>query len=126
MESFKKWMSVEEAKELVVTNTNKIADMIESFNVVHDKLYTPTIEGADEKLTELCYQTAHAMYGDELPELIKARLERELGSIIKHGFGVIYYIAHRLVKKSNDDGYLVGSRGSVGSSFVATMPALSL
>ena len=125
MESFKKWMSVEEAKELVVTNTNKIADMIESFNVVHDKLYTPTIEGADEKLTELCYQTAHAMYGDELPELIKARLERELGSIIKHGFGVIYYIAHRLVKKSNDDGYLVGSRGSVGSSFVATMSGIT-
>lgn len=125
MESFKQWMSEEEAKEIVITNTNIIADMIESFNVVHDKLYTPTIDGADEKLTELCYQTAHDMYGDELPELIKARLERELGSIIKHGFGVIYYIAHKLVKKSNDDGYLVGSRGSVGSSFVATMSGIT-
>ena len=111
--------------DVLPKTVKKIADMIETFNVVHDKLYTPTIEGADEKLTELCYQTAHAMYGDELPELIAARLERELGSIIKHGFGVIYYIAHKLVKKSNDDGYIVGSRGSVGSSFVANMTGIT-
>lgn len=125
MASFEAWMSHEEAYQLVVTNTNKIAAEIESFNVVHDKLYTPTIEGADEKLTELCYQTAHDWYGEVLPEIVEKRLERELGSIIKHGFGVIYYIAHRLVKKSNDDGYLVGSRGSVGSSFVATMSQIT-
>lgn len=123
--SFSAWMEPEEAFEYVVTNTNRIADMVESFNVVHDKLYTPTIDGADENLTQLCYQTAHQMYGEKLPEIVEKRLERELGSIIKHGFGVIYYIAHRLVKKSNEDGYLVGSRGSVGSSFVATMSGIT-
>lgn len=123
--SFEAWMSKEEAYEYVVQNTNKIADMVETFNVVHDKLYTPTIDGADENLTKLCYETAHAMYGQKLPEIVEKRLERELGSIIKHGFGVIYYIAHRLVKKSNEDGYLVGSRGSVGSSFVATMSGIT-
>lgn len=123
--SFEGWLSKEEAYTYVVTNTNKIADMVETFNVVHDKLYTPTIDGADENLTTLCYQTAHQMYGEKLPEIVEKRLERELGSIIKHGFGVIYYIAHRLVKKSNEDGYLVGSRGSVGSSFVATMSGIT-
>lgn len=125
MASFEQWLSHEEAYEYVIKNTNKIADMVESFNVVHDKLYTPTIDGADENLTKLCYETAHRMYGETLPEIVSARLERELGSIIKHGFGVIYYIAHRLVKKSNEDGYLVGSRGSVGSSFVATMSGIT-
>lgn len=123
--SFEAWMDKDEAFEYVVTNTRQIADMIESFNVVHDKLYTPTIEGADENLKRLCYETAHQMYGEKLPEIVEKRLERELGSIIKHGFGVIYYIAHRLVKKSNEDGYLVGSRGSVGSSFVATMSGIT-
>lgn len=112
--------------EYVVTNTNKIADMIDGdFNVVHDQLFTPVIEGVDEKLTQLCYKNAHAMYGEVLPEIVEKRLERELGSIIKHGFSVIYYISHQLVKKSNDDGYLVGSRGSVGSSFVATMAGIT-
>lgn len=119
------WLGEKEAYEYVVTNTNKIADMVEPMNVVHDKLYTPTIDGADENLTKLCYETAHKMYGEKLPEIVEKRLERELGSIIKHGFGVIYYIAHRLVKKSNEDGYLVGSRGSVGSSFVATMSGIT-
>lgn len=116
------YLDNEETYEYVVTNTNKIADMIDGdFSVVHNQLFTPTIEGVDEKLTKLCYQNAHRIYGETLPEIVEKRLERELGSIIKHGFAVIYYISHQLVKKSNDDGYLVGSRGSVGSSFVATM-----
>ena len=112
--------------EYVVTNTNQIADMIDGdFNIIHDKLFTPSIEGVDKLLTDLCYENAHQMYGDPLPDIVEKRLERELGSIIKHGFSVIYYISHKLVKKSNDDGYLVGSRGSVGSSFVATMSGIT-
>lgn len=119
------WLSEEEAVELVVTNTNKIADLCEFIKPVHDKLYTPVIDGADEKLTEICYETAHRIYGNPLPEIVEARLKRELNSIIGNGFGVIYYISHLLVKKSNQDGYLVGSRGSVGSSFVATMSGIT-
>lgn len=119
------YLSKEDTYEFVVTNTNKIADMVESFNVVHDKLYTPTIDGADDNLRKLCYENAYKMYGNPLPPIVEKRLKKELDNIIKHGFGVIYYIAHRLVKKSNDDGYLVGSRGSVGSSFVATMAGIT-
>ena len=125
LDSFSQWLPMDEAKEYVVTNTNIIADQIDEILPIHDKLYTPSIEGADENLTSLCYKTAHEWYGETLPEIVEKRLERELGSIIKHGFGVIYYIAHRLVKKSNEDGYLVGSRGSVGSSFVATMSGIT-
>ncbi|WP_249030467.1 PolC-type DNA polymerase III [Tannockella kyphosi] len=119
------YLDKEEAFEYVVTNTNLIADMIEELKPVHDKLFTPFIEGADENLRSICYDNAHALYGKELPDIVEKRLERELGNIIKHGFGVIYYISHKLVKKSNDDGYLVGSRGSVGSSFVATMSGIT-
>ncbi|RNB91839.1 PolC-type DNA polymerase III [Brevibacillus fluminis] len=109
------------AREIVITNTNKVADMIEDVSPIPDRLYTPNIEGADEELRDMCYVKARKMYGDPLPELVEARLEKELNSIIKHGFGVIYLISQRLVTKSLRDGYLVGSRGSVGSSFVATM-----
>ncbi|AVN62325.1 PolC-type DNA polymerase III [Mesoplasma coleopterae] len=107
--------------EMVITNTNKIADMIDSnIVVIKDGLFTPNIENVDTLLKNKCYETAHAMYGEVLPEIVEARLEKELTSIIKHGFAVVYWISHLLVEKSNNDGYLVGSRGSVGSSFVAT------
>lgn len=111
--------------DIVITNTNAIADQIEKAQPVPDGLFTPSIEGSDEKLREVCYETAHRIYGDVLPEIVEQRLERELNSIIGNGFGVIYYISHLLVKRSNDDGYLVGSRGSVGSSFVATMSGIT-
>ena len=120
------YLNEEEKYEYVVENTNRIADMIDgSFHVVHDKLFTPHIDNADENLRQLCFDNAHKQYGEVLPDIVEKRLTKELDNIIKHGFGVIYYIAHKLVKKSNDAGYLVGSRGSVGSSFVATMANIS-
>ena len=90
-----------------------------------DKLFTPIIEGADEEIREKCYQTARSLYGEELPEIVVQRLEKELVPIIKYGFSANYLISERLVKKSNQDGYLVGSRGSVGSSVVATFLGIS-
>ncbi len=113
------------AKELVIENTKRIADQIEVIYPVKSRLYPPDIEGSDRKLREICFQTAHERYGENLPELVEQRLEKELQSIIGHGFYVVYYISHLLVKKSNEDGYLVGSRGSVGSSFVATMSGIT-
>lgn len=115
----------EKAKEIVITNTNKIADMIDVIKPIKDDLYTPRIEGADEEMREMSYSMAKKIYGEPLPEIVEARLEKELKSIIGHGFAVIYLISHKLVKKSLDDGYLVGSRGSVGSSFVATMTEIT-
>lgn len=115
------FLGEEKAKEIVVTNTQKIASMIGDVKPVKDDLYTPKIEGADEETREMTYKMARSIYGEELPELVEARIEKELKSIIGHGFAVIYLISHKLVKKSLIDGYLVGSRGSVGSSFVATM-----
>jgi DNA polymerase III subunit alpha, Gram-positive type len=115
----------EKAKEIVVTNTNKIADMIETIKPIKDDLYTPKIEGAEDEMREMSYAMARKIYGEPLPEIVEARLEKELKSIIGHGFAVIYLIAHKLVKKSLDDGYLVGSRGSVGSSLVATMTEIT-
>lgn len=109
------------AEEIVIENTNKIADMIEPIYPVKDRLYPPSIEGCAQKLTDICYHTAHEIYGDPLPDIVEKRLKRELDSIIGNGFEVVYYVSHLLVKKSLDDGYMVGSRGSVGSSFVATM-----
>ena len=107
--------------EIVVTNTNKIADSIDDVKPIADRLYTPTIENADKKLRELCYKNARDIYGEQLPKIVEERLEKELSKIIEHGFAVIYYISYLLVNKSHEDGYIVGSRGSVGSSFVATM-----
>jgi len=119
------FLGEQKAKEVVVENTNKIADLINDIKPIKDDLYTPKIEGADEEIRELSYQMARRIYGDPLPEIVEARLEKELKSIIGHGFAVIYLISHKLVKKSLDDGYLVGSRGSVGSSFVATMTEIT-
>ncbi|RUL55769.1 PolC-type DNA polymerase III [Lysinibacillus antri] len=108
------------AKEIVVTNTQKVANMISEVKPIKDDLYTPKIEGSDEEVTNLTYEMAHRIYGEDLPEIVKARIEKELKSILGNGFGVIYLISAKLVKKSLADGYLVGSRGSVGSSLVAT------
>ncbi|SFA73557.1 MULTISPECIES: PolC-type DNA polymerase III [unclassified Bacillus (in: firmicutes)] len=119
------FLGAEKAKEIVVTNTNKVADMIENIKPIKDDLYTPKIEGADVEMREMSYAMAHSIYGEVLPEIVEARLEKELKSIIGHGFAVIYLISHKLVKKSLNDGYLVGSRGSVGSSLVATMTEIT-
>lgn len=111
----------EKAEEVVINGPHQISDEIEDIVPVPDQLYTPSIEGADDEVRQMCYDEAKSRYGDTLPELVEKRLEKELTSIIGHGFAVIYLISHKLVKKSLIDGYLVGSRGSVGSSFVATM-----
>lgn len=113
------------AKEIVITNPQKIADSLEDIKPIKDDLYTPKIEGADEEVRTLTYSKAKEIYGEELPEIVEARIEKELKSIIGHGFAVIYLISHKLVKKSLNDGYLVGSRGSVGSSLVATMTEIT-
>ncbi|MDN3449326.1 PolC-type DNA polymerase III [Planococcus sp. APC 3906] len=119
------FLGEETAYELVVANSNKIADMIDTVKPIKDELYTPKIEGADEEVRELSYSMAHQIYGPTLPEIVEARIEKELKSIIGHGFAVIYLISHKLVKRSLDDGYLVGSRGSVGSSLVATLTEIT-
>lgn len=124
LESFA-FLGKDKSKEIVVENTNKVADMIDAIKPIKDELYTPKIEGADEEMREMSYAMARKIYGDNLPEIVEARLEKELKSIIGHGFAVIYLISHKLVKKSLDDGYLVGSRGSVGSSLVATMTEIT-
>lgn len=113
------------AKEIVVTNTNKIADEVEYLQIIRDKLYTPVLENSAEVTKEMVYNKAHEIYGDPLPKNIEERIEAELAGIIGGGYDVIYLIAEKLVKKSNQDGYFVGSRGSVGSSLVATMMGIT-
>ena len=112
-------------KEIVIENTNKIADLIEEVHVIKDKLYTPKIDSADSKLENMVYNQAKNIYGNPLPKIVKDRIKREIEPIKKYGFSVIYWISHLLVDKSLKDGYLVGSRGSVGSSFVATMAKIT-
>ncbi len=114
------------AKEVVVTNTHKVQAMIDpDLAPVKTDLYTPKMEGAEDEIRDMTYEEAHNLYGAELPEIVKARIERELKSIIGNGFAVIYLISHKLVERSNQDGYLVGSRGSVGSSLVATLTGIT-
>lgn len=113
------YLGKEEAKEVVIDNPLAIANEIEDLKPVPDGFYPPKIEGAEEDINNLTWNEAYAKYGENLPLLVEERIKRELNSITTHGFSVLYLIAHKLVKKSNDDGYLVGSRGSVGSSLVA-------
>ncbi len=119
------YLGSKKAYEVVVTNTNKIADMIEKISPVRPDKCPPVIENSDQMLRDICYNKAHSMYGPDLPKIVVERLERELNSIISNGYAVMYVIAQKLVWKSVEDGYLVGSRGSVGSSFVATMAGIT-
>ena len=113
------------AREIVIENPNKIAEMVEKISPVNPNKCPPVIENSDQELRDICYKKAHEMYGEDLPVQVSSRLEKELNSIISNGYAVMYIIAQKLVWKSNDDGYLVGSRGSVGSSFVATMAGIT-
>ncbi len=119
------YLGSDKAMEVVVTNTNMIADMIESMSPVRPDKCPPVIENSDKLLTDICYKKAHELYGETLPQIVEDRLKKELHSIISNGFAVMYIIAQKLVWKSVEDGYLVGSRGSVGSSFVANMAGIT-
>ncbi|HHV94615.1 MAG TPA: PolC-type DNA polymerase III [Firmicutes bacterium] len=115
------YLGEETAKEVVIYAPNSIADMIEEVRPIPSGLHAPRIEGAEEQITEMTYANARKLYGDPLPQLVAERIEKELKAIVGNGFAVLYLIAHKLVQKSLSDGYLVGSRGSVGSSLVATL-----
>jgi DNA polymerase-3 subunit alpha (Gram-positive type) len=120
------YLDADKAHEIVVDNPRMIADAIEALEPLPPyKLYQPSIEGAEDQVVELTYNRAHEIYGDDLPDVVQKRIDKELNSIVGHGYSVLYLIAHKLVKKSNDDGYLVGSRGSVGSSFVAFLMGIT-
>lgn len=119
------YLDEETRNDVVITNTNLVADWIEHIKPVPSGTFNPVIEGSDEEIETLTYKRAREIYGEDLPEIVEARIKKELNSIITHGFSVMYLIAQKLVHKSNEDGYLVGSRGSVGSSFVATMTGIT-
>ena len=119
------YLGSDKAEEVVITNTNLIADMIDTMSPVRPDKCPPVIEDSDRQLTEICYNKAHELYGETLPQIVEDRLQKELNSIISNGFAVMYIIAQKLVWKSVEDGYLVGSRGSVGSSFVANMAGIT-
>ena len=124
LEEFK-YLGEEKAYEVVVTNTNKISDMCERISPISPEKCPPHIPGCEEDIKNIAYKKAHELYGDTLPEIVQTRLDKELNSIISNGYSVMYIIAQRLVWKSNADGYIVGSRGSVGSSLVAFMTGIT-
>jgi len=119
------FLGSEKAKEVVIKNPRMLSDMCEKIAPVRPDKCPPVIENSDQDLKDMCYRKAHRMYGDPLPEIVGTRLDKELNSIISNGYSVMYIIAQRLIKDSMDHGYLVGSRGSVGSSLVATMADIS-
>ncbi len=119
------YLDEEKARQIVIYNTWQLNDQIESILPIPEKTFPPVIEGSDVELRNICYGNAHSLYGDPLPDIVEQRLTRELDSIITHGYAVMYIIAQKLVDKSMKDGYLVGSRGSVGSSFAATMAGIT-
>ena len=124
LEEFR-YLGDEKAEEVVITNPNKIADLCEKISPIHPDKFPPVIEDSDKNLREICLHKAHEIYGDPLPAIVEERLNKELHSIISNGYAVMYIIAQKLVWKSNEDGYLVGSRGSVGSSLAATMAGIT-
>ena len=119
------YLGPEKAYEVVVKNTNKISDMCERISPISPEKCPPHIPGCEDEIKNIAYSKAHELYGEQLPEIVQERLDKELNSIIKNGFSVMYIIAQKLVWKSNEDGYIVGSRGSVGSSFVANMTGIT-
>lgn len=120
-----KYLGLDKAYEVVVTNTNKIADLCENISPISPEKCPPHIEGCEKQIEDIAMTKAKELYGEQLPTIVEERLNKELQSIIKNGFSVMYIIAQKLVWKSNEDGYIVGSRGSVGSSFVANMTGIT-
>ena len=119
------WLGNSKAYDYVITNTHRIEAMIENIVPIQKTLRTPSIEGADDALRSICFERAHRQYGNPLPKAIEVRLTKELDGIIKSGYGVIYYITSKIIRQANDRGFIVGSRGSVGSSFAATMAGIT-